>query len=378
MLPVKKPHGSFLVLAANTPWVYSLCECLSHENTVTAVRFYDWRNTRKLKSKWPDSNSLVRRIFYNLPPGYAGKLERLLRPIITRRIAKEYERLKNVHSQTVVICPYPFLARWIRFIPNRNIIYYNLDDYICYDPNRRLEIERLESELVAKARLTLCLSTRQVHNIKSRYPESSHRVIHFPLGVTREFLNQNPYQPPIHNSVGYIGNLTNRVNWALVLEVIEQLPELQFYFVGSLEELQTGKETEGWRHIRSTVLTSRNVVYLGAVPQSEVCRHYWEYAVNWMPYDSEHPFNIASCPTKIMDALASGRPFISTSIPEVALYPSWIHRADIASEISAKIRSLNANWTIGKSIEQVSFAEKNCWEQRAEQLRCLIDESAET
>jgi hypothetical protein len=44
------------------------------------------------------------------------------------------------------------------------------------------------------------------------------------------------------------------------------------------------------------------------VPQEEVTRYYWSSAVNWVPYDLNHPFNQAACPTKIMDSLGSGRP----------------------------------------------------------------------
>ncbi len=39
-----------------------------------------------------------------------------------------------------------------------------------------------------------------------------------------------------------------------------------------------------------------------------------------IPYRADHPFNIACCPTKIMDYMAAGRPVVSTDLPECELY----------------------------------------------------------
>ena len=79
-----------------------------------------------------------------------------------------------------------------------------------------------------------------------------------------------------------------------------------------------------WQRERAAALTLENVHYIGSIPQDEVGKHYWNFAVNWMPYDTRHAFNLASCPTKIMDGLASGRPLLTTAVPECRLYPDWI------------------------------------------------------
>src|SRR3954451_4460197 len=84
-----------LVLAANTPWVYSLARALSAHTAVTAMRFYDWINERRLRPEWPEMNSAVRRVHIGMPPGYAGTLEPLFRPLMRSTIKREAALLGN-------------------------------------------------------------------------------------------------------------------------------------------------------------------------------------------------------------------------------------------------------------------------------------------
>lgn len=360
---------AFLFLAANTPWVYALAQALAADAAVTAVRFYDWTNYRRLQPQWPERTSSVRRLMVNLPPGYAGRLEPMFRPYIKGFIDHERERLRGATGlEPVVVCPYPYLAPWVRRVPDASLVYYNLDDYALYDPARAQRTGRLEDELVGRARLSLCLSINQVDALRDRHPDAAERIRHFPLGVVDAFLNPEPLRAPLPRTIGYIGNLTNRVDWPFVERVAMLVPEATFHIVGKLDVLETRKDVESWQAARNRVLALPNVVYEGAVPQAQVREHYWRYAVNWMPYAMSHPFNVASCPTKIMDALASGRPFLSTEIPEVRLYADHIHIVRTPDEAAAGLRALLANYDAHDPRDQVRLAAANTWEHRAQYL----------
>jgi hypothetical protein len=80
-------------------------------------------------------------------------------------------------------------------------------------------ILRLEAELVSRAGLTLCLSVRQVEILRLRNPAFVARIAHFPLGVVEEFLNPGPGASPLPLSVGYVGNLSDRIDWGFVSNV---------------------------------------------------------------------------------------------------------------------------------------------------------------
>jgi glycosyltransferase involved in cell wall biosynthesis len=363
-----------LVLAANAPWVYALAQCLADHTPVTALRLYDRANYRRLKPQWPETASAVNRVSIVMPKGYAGTLEPLFRPVMRALVAREQLRLRRmIGFDPVVVAPYPYLAPWVRGVPRDRLVYYNLDEYPLYESARTQRILRQESELVARAGLTICLSGHQVKTLQARNPTHADRIRHFPLGVIEDFLNPEPQRPPLPGSVGYVGNLSDRVDWDFVTAVAGLMSDAKFHVVGRLDPRADGL---GWRAARKRALAMPNVVYEGEVPQADVREHYWRYAVNWMPYDTNHGFNIASCPTKIMDALAGGRPFVATDIPEVRLYPDRIYVAVSPETAAEHLRALLSGAIAHDACDQVAFAEANTWPIRALQFLDLLSATA--
>jgi hypothetical protein len=268
-----------------------------------------------------------------------------------------------------VICPFPYLAPWLRYVPDDRLIYYNLDEYTLYDPSRSERIRSQEDELITRASCVLCLARYQVEALQARHPALAEKIVHFPLGAQPSYILSDTSIAPVANTVGYVGNLSDRVDWTLVAEVADRCPQATFIFVGSLD---TGVQRLNWQKTRAYVFSRPNVRHVGEVAQANVGQHYWSFAASWMPYDICHPFNLASCPTKIMDGLASGRPFISTAIPEAELYPNMIHIARSADEAINLIAGILMGRTVHDTRKQLDFARQHTWLHRAAELRRLL------
>ncbi|WP_420394290.1 glycosyltransferase [Acuticoccus sp.] len=366
----------FLFLAANAPWVYALAHSLSAAAEVTTVQFYDAVNHRRLRPGWPEEASGVERRRVVRPPGYAGRLEPLFRSLMRRTVEVQRRALATRSGQAPrVVVPYPYLAPWVRQVPDEDLIYYNLDDYELYEPSRALRIRALEDELVDRAALTACLSVHQADRLAQRHPRRRRRIRHLPLGVLDAYLNPHPNLAPLASTVGYVGNLGDRIDWRLVGEVADRCRDVTFHVVGFL-----GAEAERcqapWREERAAALARVNVIHEGGVPQHAVREHYWRYAVNWMPYAANHPFNLAACPTKIMDAIASGRPFVSTPVPEARLYPSYVTVAQGADGLAAAIA--RALCEPVDAAERIAYARSQTWARRAGQLRAMLSAAPDT
>jgi glycosyltransferase involved in cell wall biosynthesis len=186
------------------------------------------------------------------------------------------------------------------------------------------------------------------------------------------FINPRPERPPSEHTVGYVGNLGHRVDWELVEAVAEACSSFTFVFAGGLSE---GPDPDGkveWEQTRARVLERSNVEHLGRIPQDEVTEVYWNSAVNWIPYDTTHPFNRASCPTKIMDGLASGRPLLSTDVPECRLYPEWIDIADTADKMVKALHEYTTGERSHSAHEQVVFSKKHTWVRRVREFREIV------
>jgi glycosyltransferase involved in cell wall biosynthesis len=174
------------------------------------------------------------------------------------------------------------------------------------------------------------------------------------------------------NTVGYIGNMGDRVDWRFVHETASILPDVRFVFVGRLDEKIKPKKMLEWHALRDKVFCLKNVESLGHVPYEKLAHFYQSFAVNWMPYDTTKPFNIASCPTKIFDALAAGRPFLSTDLPECRMYSEYIRIVTCPSEAREAILSSLLNWNFALEARQIGFAKRNDWHARATLLDQLL------
>ncbi len=364
---------SFLFLAANTPWVSALATATAAQCPTAAIRFYDWRTYSRVRPTWTPNTAKLHRILKVLPPGYAGHLEPLFRPYLQRQIKQWCSQLQQESGEYPwVVAPYPYLAPWVRQVPSDKLIYYNLDDYVLYQPSRKEKTLSQEAELVDRARLTLCIAQFQVEALRRRYPHKADCIHHFPLGVEQEYINPDPTLSPESQMVGYIGNLIERVDWEWIEQVAKACPEVTFVFIGGLHEFREVIAVPQWQSHRAAVLSLPNVRHIDRIPQAEVGRYYRSFALNWIPYTVTHPFNQAACPTKIMDGIASGRPVISTDIPECNLYPDWIEIVRSPESAAVAIRQhLSRSGTpaaIAKSTRQLEFVRQQTWQVRARTL----------
>jgi len=369
---------SFLFLGANTPWTYGLAEALAQSHPTQAVQFYDWQTHRAFKPNWSQRHppKFLNRTIEVLPSGYAGRLEWIFRGYIRSWVKNWCRQLQRQSGQSPwIIAPEPYLYPWVTDIPHTRLIYFNVDDYVLYRPDRKEQILVQERQLMKETELTLCSAQFQVKALKARYPEQAAQIYHFPHGLVESCLNPNPQQSVEPMTVGYVGTLGDRLDWKLIDQVIQACPDITFIFVGGLDE-QSMINQGNWQATRQAVLSLPNVRHIGKVPADQVTTYYWSFAINWIPYLVNHPFNQASCPTKIMDGIASGRPILSTDIPECRLYPDWITIFDSVEDaiilIYEQFMLLEIPQSKEHSSKQLGFAQENTWQVRAQTLAQLL------
>lgn len=360
---------SFLFLNANSPWVYGLAGALARRHSVHVVAFYEWLVYAQKQPTWPviDGENIDRHTMPILPTGFAGPIEPVLRPFLSAAIQAWCSQLEG---KTYVVVMEPFMAPWVRSIPRDQLIYYNIDDYLLYRPDRVASYQGLEDELIRRAHLTLCASRVQQSRFRGRHPDLRHRIHHFPHGVYPSFVNDNAAPDPRNGVVGYVGGLDDRIDWSFVRATVDQCPDLEFEFVG---RLTSEPEQAAWVDIRSDVLARRNVEHVGYVAYEDLPDQYASFGAQWIPYDASNPFNVASSPTKIMDGIASGRPVVSTPIPECTLYPEWIHVVPSVDDAASALRSYRRN-TRPDAVanQQRRFAQRQTWKERANNLISIL------
>ena len=113
---------------------------------------------------------------------------------------------------------------------------------------------------------------------------------------------------------------------------------------------------------------------LPSIPNLELAAYYQTFDVSLIPYRIDHPFNRVCNPTKIMDAMGSGRPIVATAIPECRLHSERFDVAENAEEfIGAVQRILASNSDDGRALLRHEYARANTCHGVSERILDLIN-----
>ena len=261
-----------------------------------------------------------------LPTGWMKTFPRLgMRPIA--HAVRRWRQLvaSGPRSLTLVIT-YPYYLHLARLLQPDRLIYLNIDDYRLYWPRAARHIERLEREAVRRSNLTVCTSCWRADELRATNPDLADRIRHLAHGAPSASIPASPqHQPGVGPAdighlprpwIGYVGTLEDRVDWTALDRVAATNPEASVILVG-----RVGPDgAEPWQAERRRCLARPNVHAIGWRDQVIIDTYNRSFDVGLIPYATDHPFNIACCPTKIMDYMAAGRPVVATDLPECRLH----------------------------------------------------------
>jgi teichuronic acid biosynthesis glycosyltransferase TuaH len=262
-------------------------------------------------------------------------------------------------------------------------LYYNIDDYSLYWPHRAERIRQLEKETVRAAELTVCVSHLRALELRELVPEAAGRIHHVPHGAPTRFLAASPLnlpaEPPADLAdlprpyLGYIGSLEDRVDWELLDRLSRELPEASVVVVGRVRD----PVAEPWWECCARFLSRPNVHALGWRPQDALPLYYQAFDAVLIPYRLDHPFNRVCNPTKIMDAMGSGRPIVATAIPECRLHAE---RFDVAGDgdefIEIVRRIVDSGSDDGRAALRHAFAVANSCHAVGDRILQLLSQTA--
>lgn len=155
--------------------------------------------------------------------------------------------------------------------------------------------------------------------------------------------------------VGFVGAVATWLDWELI-RMISYLPLVELVFVGPLYGL-------------NSPLQRPNIKYLGHVPYDQIPKKITEFDVCLIPFllnDMTKGVN----PIKFWEYLATGKPVISTALPEV-LNTGLATIIDHKNYATAQICD-----SYSDRINRMEYAKKNSWNERAkrmiEVIQCIL------
>ncbi len=281
-----------------------------------------------------------------LPPGWMKSMPRIGQwPLVS--LSRRWLRSHGIREfEALLWITYPFYLEMARQLKPSRLVYYNLDDYELYWPVQRQKVCEWEAKTIDQADFTVCVAIHQAEKFRSLYPHRANRIFHLPHAAPEWTIPTGPQLQPgplpdllaqiPRPIIGYLGGLEDRLDWQLTNRVALEFPDCSIVLVGT----KPASGTEPWQAEAEKVLKRPNVYAVGAIEQRKIGDVYASFDVNIIPYDVKHPFNIACSPTKLLDAMGSGRPTVATALPECRLYQSLYHIAESEEAFIQMIRDL--------------------------------------
>ena len=212
--------------------------------------------------------------------------------------------------------------------------YENFDILLCLTP---VTFEGTPSKFTGKkVPFNMCCDLKLFQREEKQTPTS---IVHA--------LADRPKDAPV---AGYVGTLSDRrIDYDLLSETAEKLPQVSFLLVGKDDGAQSTSER------LDKVGRLPNVRIVMDLDYPDMPATIRSFDVCLIPYHTNDA-NLGTCPTKFVEYCAVGKPIVSTQLPGIAKFPKLVGLAGSSDEFVRliELQSQNRDETLFR--QQRSFA----------------------
>lgn len=241
-----------------------------------------------------------------------------------------------------------------------------LNIYFCYDeitgdPFYSFHGPEIEKDYIRKADGVI-VTSEGLMEAKCPFHSNCYVVKN---GVDFNLFNSvSSYRKPESNrkTIGYTGSIDDRFDIVLVRNLVQMMPEFQFLFVGRIPGEQVEKELSKFP----------NVLFTGGRRPEEVPFYLKEVDVAIIPY-LKNELTRGVYPLKINEYLAAGKPVVMTDFAKIDEVKDLVRVAETREQFFDMVLEELYNDNDIKRKERMAFAEKNSWEQKAEEFSEAVE-----
>lgn len=215
------------------------------------------------------------------------------------------------------------LVHWIYkpnhrdFVPDEQPFIYEVYDEYTRDfgtGNLIHEMVEMEPAVLASADHTF-FTSKPLAERKKHHCQSWSIVgngVNFDAFDTYRVVSTSKEKSSLRPSVGYLGNLSDFFNWQLVAEVVEAMPDVDFFFHGQVEHHRLGEVKDQVEK----VFSFPNTYFSGRVVRSVGSAAINRYDVLIIPFVVNEAMDAVN-PLKLWEYLATGSPIVMTPMDAV-------------------------------------------------------------
>lgn len=276
---------------------------------------------------------------------------------------------------------FPQLIHLVQFkLISFKTIYDIVDFYYSADPDVNRKLEMQKKLLLKKSNFIFSISS----SLKDLYQQDSKQKIH----LVKQGFNQLSFKknqqiddiwPKNKKIIGFVGQISERLDFPLLIELISTNPQWLFIFVGPLHhEPNIAKYFDQKKLINNLkkLKSFNNVIYYDKQPRAKIFSFIKRFDVCIIPYNANYLFNHYCYPMKVFEYFFAGKPVVSSNIEELKKFPDFVKIAYSKEDWENAIKDLLAKeWPITKKKKQRNIALNNSWYNKISEISLILERS---
>jgi len=161
--------------------------------------------------------------------------------------------------------------------------------------------------------------------------------------------------------VGFVGNLTYRLDFELLHSVITKMPNVSFVFTDAFLPMPEDDKYKKTEKLIKDLKSFKNVYLVPRTKNRRVIKEIIrKFDIGIIPYDTSLDFNRYCYPMKLFEYFYMGKPVISTPIDELKRFPKFVKIGESSIDWEKHIKSLlSMSWPVKYKEEQKLLSEEN-------------------
>ncbi|NLM97618.1 MAG: glycosyltransferase family 1 protein, partial [Halanaerobiaceae bacterium] len=248
---------------------------------------------------------------------------------------------------------------YIKELPRKILCYDCIDEFSAFSWSEE-GIEEDEEDLIREADLVITSAERLYKRIK----KINQNTFLLPNAVEHEHFAaiHRKAQPGKKPVIGFIGAFYEWIDEELIEYLARMRKDWKFYFIGPV---QPGMSI----NLRKL----ENVRFFGTRNYKELPRFLQLMDVCIIPFKQNRVTESAN-PIKLWEYMASGKPIVSTPIPEVKKFADIVYIGETKEEFLYKLSEALREDSDKLARKRIAVARRNDWNHRVEKLLKIIED----
>ena len=314
---------------------------------------------------------------WRYPPGWANRLAPWIMPNVAARVERAW-RARGWRNPRLVVT-FPYFLPAVRALGAERVIYYAVDNYQAYWPDRAAAICERENELIREAAASVAASSALANWFRERVPEAAAKIHYLPNGISPAMIPAAVVTNAVDDNraqrfgqtngpvVGCYGNIASGYGVEFLADVVERAPDFRFLLMGQV----LSETNPSYRQAIAYLKKRPNVVMTGRLEEPASLQFLCQCDVMIVPLPLTDQVRY-SCPNRLWTYMATGRPIVSTPIPEVTKFGELIYAATNIDEFVHALRCAAQENNPSMTEKRIAIAKQHTWPVLAQRMWSIL------